>query len=800
MKRVKLEIIITIFLILSLFGFNLLYYSIDVDAFKFDDNRIEKEISTLTDEYYQGHIAGSKENNELAKYIEESLLNDGYQSSNETVNVDSFKMLSVIPDPEPVMELGTEISQISYRNFEDYRIIRNSYSGNINYEDELFFVKGNLNSLNPEDVNGKVIVTSLYANQQQTIDNANKLGIRGILYSAEFKYSNIENRQLTIGDKTANNLFMANISGSMYESLKEVAEDNNGSIPYSKIVINDSYINNKGNNIVAMVEGTDPTHELYIVSHFDGKGKLAESYYPGATKNASAIAIMLELSRVIHDSGYQPKSSIGFVFLDGHELGNIGAEAFLNKYRDNNKTQEFIVLNDIGVDHGDELFLNNSSNVIIPTDEANMLSAKVAMLGRDADIKVSQFDGYYRTEGIFPGSTAEFFANEETAIVEIKNMNILKTIPFINTTKDTIETVNLEKVMNVEKLLIHYIYYESMGFFDLNYLIFTERFIINAVFIFMLFINLINLLYKYNPSLKVRNTTIRDVYLSIPYNIFKKITAVFVPTVIMLFIMVCILSIPYYTSSSMAGAGYDNYLPYIHIKNTFLYIRMLVFSGFDAINSNAMDVIVIGTINSFKLLSMSLSISLVLGVVLGMRNGLKRSQIRTFMGLIVFSIPDVVISLGALYSIIYWFKDIFISPEILRTIIMPRVAMIIVPAIYVARIIEIAVIEEKDQPYIYGALARGVSHYGVIWRHIFPKVISKLFDTMGTVIRIGIINLIVVEYLFSTLGIGNYLMNNYHDAFFVIYISFGFGLMYFILTLFFKILTWLINPLKRRLS
>ncbi|MDM8534256.1 M28 family peptidase [Clostridiaceae bacterium HSG29] len=799
MKRVKLEIIITIFLILSLFGFNSLYYSIDTDKFKFDDNRIEKEISIITDEYYQGHIAGSKENNELAKYIEESLLNDGYQSSNETVNVNSFKMLSVIPDPEPVMELGTEISQISYRNFEDYRIIRNSYSGNINYEDELFFVKGNLNSLNPEDVNGKVIVTSLYANQQQTIDNANKLGIRGILYSAEYRYSNIENRQLGIGKKTANNLFMANISGSMYESLKEVAEDNNGSIPYSKIVINDSYINNKGNNIVAMVEGTDPTHELYIVSHFDGKGKLAESYYPGATKNASAIAIMLELAKVIHDSNYQPEYSIGFVFLDGHELGNIGAEAFLKKYHDNNKTQEFVVLNDIGVDYSDKLFLNNSSRNIIPTEEANIVNAKAAMLSRDADINISRFNSYYYTEGIFPGSTAEYFANEKTAVIELKNMDMLESKSFINTTEDTKEKVDLEKVMDVETILIHYIYYEIMGFFDLNYLIFPERFIINAIFVFILFINLINLLYKYNPSLKIRKMTIRDVYLSIPYNIFKKIIAIIVPTVIMLFIMVCVLSIPHYTSSSLAGAGYDNYLPYIHIKHTFLYIRMLIFSGIDAINSDVVNVIIIASIKSFKLLTASLSIAFVLGIGLGMRNGLKRSQIRTFLGLMVFSIPDVVISLGALYSIIYWFKDIFITPETLRTIVMPGFAMIIVPAIYIARIIEVAVIEEKDQSYIYGALSRGVSKRGVIWRYIFPKVMSKLFDTMGIVIRIAIINLIVVEYIFSALGIGSYLMNNYRDAFFVIYISFGFGLMYFILTSFFKLLSWLINPLKRRI-
>jgi len=210
--------------------------------------------------------------------------------------------------------------------------------------------------------------------------------------------------------------------------------------------------------------------------------------------------------------------------------------------------------------------------------------------------------------------------------------------------------------------------------------------------------------------------------------------------------------------------------------------------------------LIIGAVKSFRLLSISLCVALLFGIGLGLRNGLKRSQIRTFMGLLIFSIPDVVISLGALYSIVYWFKDIFISPEMLRTIVMPIGAMIVVPAIYISRIVEVAVIEERDQAYIYGALSRGVSQNGIIWRHIFPKVMSKLFDTMGTVIRIGIINLIVVEYIFSAVGIGNHLMNNYHDAFFVIYISFGFGLMYFLLTQFFKLLSWRLNPMKRRIS
>lgn len=800
MKRGRLEGIVAIFLILCLYGFNALYHSVDKQAFLVDEDRIERELSALTSERYQGHITGSKENKALANYLEDTLLVEGYRSAIESVEVNDFNVLSIIPDVMPIMTLGTEDTPETYINFEDYRIMRNAYSGNIDYRGDIIFIKGSLSAVDPNKVAGKVIVTNLYANQKQTIEIARSLGIRGILYATANHYVNIENRQLAIGDKASNDLFMATITGPMYDALEKVAKENDGRIPYGKIVVNDSYEKTRGQNIVAMIEGTDPSKELFVVTHYDGKGLYKESFYPGASKNASAMAIMLELSRLVHECDYQPRRSIAFVFLDAHELGNRGAAAFLETYRDSDKTQEFIVLNDIGMDYGQKLFLNSSSTTIIATPEAGMLNAKVAMLSGDAGIKTWGFGGSFSSEGIFEGTTAAYLANAQSAVVELKHMDTPRRVPFINTVADTSETVDIDKVMDVATLLSHYIYYEGMGFFDLNYLMFLERFMINGLLITLLFINLINLVYQYKPSLRFGETTVRDIYLSVSYSVLRKIMAILVPTLIMLFVMVCMLSIPHYTSSSKLGAGYSNYLPYMHIKSTFLYSRMLLFGGFDAIKPSAAQGLIIGAVKSFRLLSISLCVALLFGIGLGLRNGLKRSQIRTFMGLLIFSIPDVVISLGALYSIVYWFKDIFISPEMLRTIVMPIGAMIVVPAIYISRIVEVAVIEERDQAYIYGALSRGVSQNGIIWRHIFPKVMSKLFDTMGTVIRIGIINLIVVEYIFSAVGIGNHLMNNYHDAFFVIYISFGFGLMYFLLTQFFKLLSWRLNPMKRRIS
>ncbi len=798
MKRPRVDGIIAIFLIFLMFGFNYFYQHDEEDGLQMDSAMVADYLKEVTSQAYGGHIAGSIDNKKLGTYIEDTLMRNGYEDAYYTVQQESFKLLSITPDKTPVLKMGTVADPVVYENFKDYRIIRNPYSGNISYEDDLVFIKGSITSVDKEIVEGKVIITDLYANQKQSIDIAREKGIRGIIYATKNRYVNIEDRQLSIGDKESNDLFMMNISYEQFVQLEKLSKEHGSKIPYGFIKLEDDYAVGEGQNIVATVVGKDPLKEIVFVTHYDGKGRVGEDYYPGASRNGTAIALMMDLARSIKATGVQPDYTIRFVFLDGQELGNKGAKAFLDQHFDPAKSQEFIAVNDIGTSNTEDLYLNAGSTVVIPTPEANMLRTKVAMLGGDAGIKTKRFELSFSSEGMFAGSTAEYLAFEGLPVVELKNLDTTRGVPFIYTTADTEEPVDMDKVMAVGTLMSHYVYYEGFQSFNLSYLTTTEWLVANLLILILLVMTMITWFYRRFPELKIGERSIRDFYLSVPYSVFTKLMNVVIPTLLMLVIMVGLLSIPHFTSSSNYGSGIDNYIPHLHVKHTVLYSRSLLSGDLGAMNPTIVDAMIKGAGNSFRLLSVSLILALATGIGFGLWNGLKRSQIRTFMGLLIFSIPDVIISLGALYSIVYWFKDIFISPEALRTVVMPTFAMIIVPAIYIARIIEVAVIEEREQAYIYGAMARGASRQVIVTRHIMPKVLSKLFDTMGTVIRIAIINLIVVEYIFSSVGIGNYLMSNYHDAFFVIYISFGFGVMYFLLSQFFKIVSWRLNPMKRR--
>jgi aminopeptidase YwaD len=97
-------------------------------------------------------------------------------------------------------------------------------------------------------------------------------------------------------------------------------------------------VNLKGKNVVGVIPGTDPVLKgeyIVIGAHFDhlGYNKTAngvKTIFPGADDNASGVAGILEIARLILTSGEQPKRTLVFISFDAEESGLIGAEYFVN--------------------------------------------------------------------------------------------------------------------------------------------------------------------------------------------------------------------------------------------------------------------------------------------------------------------------------------------------------------------------------------------------------------------------------------------------------------------------------------
>lgn len=89
--------------------------------------------------------------------------------------------------------------------------------------------------------------------------------------------------------------------------------------------------NNIARNVLAKIEGTDPTlKNEYIImgGHMDHLGVRDGFVYNGADDNASGTAVTMEVARVLSEADYKPKRTIIFICWCGEELGLIGSEYY----------------------------------------------------------------------------------------------------------------------------------------------------------------------------------------------------------------------------------------------------------------------------------------------------------------------------------------------------------------------------------------------------------------------------------------------------------------------------------------
>jgi hypothetical protein len=90
-------------------------------------------------------------------------------------------------------------------------------------------------------------------------------------------------------------------------------------------------------NVVGMIEGSDPVLNgefVVFTAHLDHLGikpeMTGDNIYNGAMDNASGVATLLEMARLIAQMPVKPKRSILFIAVTGEEKGLLGSDYFAN--------------------------------------------------------------------------------------------------------------------------------------------------------------------------------------------------------------------------------------------------------------------------------------------------------------------------------------------------------------------------------------------------------------------------------------------------------------------------------------
>ena len=97
----------------------------------------------------------------------------------------------------------------------------------------------------------------------------------------------------------------------------------------------------QGENIIGVLPGESNTEEFVVVSaHYDHLGIKDGEIYNGADDNATSVAVVLEIARVLMQSEQRPQKSIIFIAFSGEEIGQVGSSNFcyeMSKQRTSHK-------------------------------------------------------------------------------------------------------------------------------------------------------------------------------------------------------------------------------------------------------------------------------------------------------------------------------------------------------------------------------------------------------------------------------------------------------------------------------
>ena len=184
-----------------------------------------------------------------------------------------------------------------------------------------------------------------------------------------------------------------------------------------------------GINVMGFVEGYDPQfkHEIIVIgANYDNientplmiDGKACETVYPGADKNASGVAVMLEMARKAAREPYLFKRSLLFVAFDAKEKSLMGSWYFTHTFDELDSIRAMIDLDQLGRSGRENDFrmftIGYFSTVMELLKASECKQAGIDPLYSTSEIAVSDYRMFYEADVPFFYFTTGHHRNHNT--------------------------------------------------------------------------------------------------------------------------------------------------------------------------------------------------------------------------------------------------------------------------------------------------------------------------------------------------------------------------------------------------
>ncbi|MEW8957395.1 M28 family peptidase [Clostridium sp.] len=303
------------------------------------ENEIKDILTTLTNDKYEGRLAGNNGNKLAEKYMEKNFKDNGLEPYFKDNYYHSY-------------------NQIVYLNNESNHYMKVSFKDNTSKE----YVYGkdymDLSRNNELNLKGKITFDEKRTSENLigVLDESNE-NLGGLImgFKGAFLKKEVFEGYVRIGTGVKP---IFQISPEMYEELKTREASN--------VEIKSSYKveNKKVNNVIGRIRGESSKEAIVISAHFDHVGKDGETIFKGAVDNSSGTSVLLALAKELSNISKENKFKKDIVFcaFNGEEQGLIGSREFVPVLKKDYEKLYNINIDCVGKKDGENLLLAGIKN------------------------------------------------------------------------------------------------------------------------------------------------------------------------------------------------------------------------------------------------------------------------------------------------------------------------------------------------------------------------------------------------------------------------------------------------------
>ncbi len=326
-----------------------------------DNNYIERIITDLSSSYFRGRLPGTEGNALAVDYVQDEFARMGLVSPSGLNHfIQPFRQKVVHLGDVPTLKTYDKDGKIvgDYYHLIDFVMRANwlgtSISGHVRAP--LIYIE-NSEDLRHKDLNGKILlIDNSLVNEYMNNDREEADGIirhilslrkdiKAVIIQNDTRRDGyfhvraaLSNQLRQVGFNRTLNTHVSNVTRSgtgpmifytsdfAFETLLSAARRGE----YVEVSANKELIEVESANVIGIIEGTSDNNEYIVIgAHLDHLGGYDNGpYYPGALDNASGIATMLEIARILRVLEEAPQKTIVFMAFNGEEVYLAGSEFY----------------------------------------------------------------------------------------------------------------------------------------------------------------------------------------------------------------------------------------------------------------------------------------------------------------------------------------------------------------------------------------------------------------------------------------------------------------------------------------